>query len=202
MGGALENVGGAGEECLALREEVEQIKEKQEELIILMEGTMNMQKVALGMCQEKIFEELLQELEEQKIREALELVQRTHRLVKWEGVWARARMLQRLESSRAVGQWSGAHDNSSFGSCSFSWVLTDEVMSASSKMGQDAEEAMSESFWTAVAKEKERDWWSVEGSEELKGAENEKQGCKMEVDEATLQEARFKSEVQKEKRYV
>ena len=40
-------------------------------------------------------------------------------------------MLQRLESSRAVGQWSGAHDNSFF--------------SSSSKMAQGADEAMSES---------------------------------------------------------
>ena len=67
-------------------------------------------------------------------------------------------MLQRLESSRAVGQWSGAHGNSSFGSCSSSLAFdTDKVMSASSKMAQDADEAMSESSWTALAKRKVRD---------------------------------------------
>ena len=60
-----------------------------------------------------------------------------------------------------MGQWSGAHDNSSFGSCSSSLAFdTDEAMSASSKMAKDAEEVMSESSWTALAKGKERDWWS------------------------------------------
>ena len=72
-------------------------------------------------------------------------------------------MLQRLESSGAVGQRSGAFDNSSFGSCSSSLNFnTDEAMSASSKMAQDADEAMSESSRTALAKGKERDWWSID----------------------------------------
>ena len=35
-------------------------------------------------------------------------------------------------------------------------------MSASSRMAQEVDEARSESFWTALAKEKERDWWSVD----------------------------------------
>ena len=39
---------------------------------------------------------------------------------------------------------------------------TDEAMSASSKMAQDADEAMSESSWAALAKGKERDWWSID----------------------------------------
>ena len=42
---------------------------------------MNVQKVAPEKYQEKIFEEL-KELEEQKTREALELVHRKHKLVK------------------------------------------------------------------------------------------------------------------------
>ena len=67
-------------ECLALREEVEHLNEKQEVLATLMEGKMNMQRVAPEKYQEKIFEEL-KDLEEQKTREALELVQRKHKLV-------------------------------------------------------------------------------------------------------------------------
>ena len=70
-------------ECQALREEVEHLKEKQEVLTILMEGKMNMHKVALEKYQEKIFE-VLKELEEQKTRAALERVQRKHKLFKWE----------------------------------------------------------------------------------------------------------------------
>ena len=35
-------------------------------------------------------------------------------------------------------------------------------MSASFEMAHDADEAMPESSWTALAKEKERDWWSVD----------------------------------------
>ena len=58
-----------------------------------------------------------------------------------------ARTLQRLEASRAIGPWSGTHDNSSSGSCSSSLVCdTDEAVSASSQMGNDADEAWSEIF--------------------------------------------------------
>ena len=71
---------------------------------------MNMQKVAPEVFQRQIFQEL-KEQEEQKTKEALELVQRKPELIKWES---------ERESSRAVGQWSGAHDNSAFGSCSSS----------------------------------------------------------------------------------
>ena len=35
-------------------------------------------------------------------------------------------------------------------------------MCASSKMAKDAEEAMSESSWIALAKGKERVWWSID----------------------------------------
>ena len=68
-------------ECLELRVEVEHVNEKQEVFAILMEGKMNMQKVAPEKYQEKIFEEL-KELEEQKTRKALERVQRKLKLVK------------------------------------------------------------------------------------------------------------------------
>ena len=58
--------------------------------------------------------------------------------------------MQRLEESRAIGPLSGAHDNSSFGSCSPSQAFdSDEVMSASSEIAQEVDEAMSESSWTA-----------------------------------------------------
>ena len=85
-------------ECLALTEEVEHLNEKQEMLTTLMEGKMSMQFVAPEKYQVNIFEEL-KELEEQKTKEALELVQRKHKLVKWEGERERATMLCRLESS-------------------------------------------------------------------------------------------------------
>ena len=55
-------------------------------------------------------------------------------MIKWEGERERARMLQRLRGSRAVGQWSHAQDNLSFKSCSSSLAFdTEEVRSASSK---------------------------------------------------------------------
>ena len=89
-------------------------------------------------------------------------------LIKWEGERKRARTLQRLEASRATGPWSEAHDTSSFGSCSFSLAFdTDEVMSASSQMGTDTDKAWSESSWTAVAKSKERGWWSIDVEGEM-----------------------------------
>ena len=144
--------------CLALREEVKHFNERQEVFAFLMEGKMNMQKVAPEDVQRQIFQEKKQ-LEEEKTKEALEIVQKKHKWMKWEAEKKRARTLQKLESSRAVGQWSGAHDNSSFGSDSSSLPFgTDEAMSASSEMAQDADEAMSESSWTALAKGKERYW--------------------------------------------
>ena len=39
---------------------------------------------------------------------------------------------------------------------------TDEAMPASSRLAQEMEEAISEASWTALAKEKERDWWSID----------------------------------------
>ena len=59
-------------------------------------------------------------------------------------------MLQGMELSGAEAHFSGALDNFSFGSCSSSLTLdTDEAISASSRMAQDAGDAMSESSWTA-----------------------------------------------------
>ena len=65
-------------ECLELNQEIEHSSEKQEVLATLMEGKMSMQKVAPEQYQENIFEEL-KELEEQKTKEALELLGRKMR---------------------------------------------------------------------------------------------------------------------------
>ena len=206
-----------------LKEATELWSEKQELLATLMEGTMSMQRVAPEKYQEKIFEEL-NELEEQKTKEALELLGRKHKFVKLDNELAR--MIQEMELSGTVGDFSGALDNSSLHSCSPS-------------AAQETDDAVSESSWTALAKKKERYWWNVdlegekeklevvgllfmteggsldpkgkmchwsarikitkEESEEPKGAGNEKQKKEMEVDEATLQEASVEIKVQKEK---
>ena len=188
---------------------------------------MSMQKVAAEDFQRQIFQEL-KELEEQKTKEALELVRRKHKLFKLEGERERERMIQEMELSGAVGDFSGALDNSSLDSCSPS-------------AAQETNDAISKSSWTSLAKVKERDWWSAdlegqngeklevvgllsgteggsvdperkmghwsgrtkitkEESEELKGAGNEKQEKYMEVEEATLQEVSV--EVQSPKRKV
>ena len=126
-----------GRHSLALREEVEHFNESQEVLAVLMEGKMNMQKTAQENFQRQIFQEL-KELEEQKTREA------TKAQVGKMGCkgWSRQ------------GQ-SGAHDNSSFGSCSsFQAFDTDEALSASSKVAKDADQALSEASWTALTKPK------------------------------------------------
>ena len=44
-------------------------------------------------------------------------------------------------------------------------------MSASSRMGKDAVEALSESSWTALAKSKERGWWSIDLEGEMEKLE-------------------------------
>ena len=154
MGGAFENVDYAGKGVPGTQGEIEHLTEKQEVLATLTE------------------ENMLKELEEQKTREALELIQRKHKLLKWEGERERARMLQRMELSGAVRHCSGAFHNSSFGSSSPSLALeTDEAMSVSSKMAQDADDAMPESSRTALAKGKERDWWSIDLEGEMEKLE-------------------------------
>ena len=132
----------------------------------------------------------MNELEEQKSQEALELLGREHKLVNLD----RARMIQGMELSGAVGQFSGALDSSALDSCSPS-------------VAQEADDAMSESSWTPLVKGKmlveteggsvypkrKMGHWSArikttkEGIREAKGTENEKQ--EVEVDEATLHEA-------------
>ena len=46
-------------------------------------------------------------------------------------------------------------------------------MSTSSRVAQDAGEAMSESSWTVLAKEKEREWWSIDLEGEMEKLEVE-----------------------------
>ena len=65
----------------------------------------------------------------------------------------------------------GDKNNESVGCCSSSLVPnTDEAMSASSAMAQEMKEAKSEASWTALVKEKERDWWSVDLEGEVEEA--------------------------------
>ena len=111
-------------EPLEPREEIEHLIEKQEVLATLMEGKMRMHKVAPDDLQRQIFQEF-KELEEQKTREVLDLERREHKLVKSEGERERARMLQEMELSGAVGDFTGALDNSSLDSCSPSAAQTD-----------------------------------------------------------------------------
>ena len=120
----------------------------------------DMQRTAPGDCQRTIHEELkeLKELEEQRAKESLLLVEKKHKLIKWEGERKRARTMQRLEVTRTMSPWSG-HARS----CSSPAAPnTDEAMSATSRMAQEMGEAKSEASWTALAKEKERDWWSAD----------------------------------------
>ena len=65
-----------------------------------------------------------------------------------------------MELSGAEGDFSGALDSSSLDSCSPS-------------LAQDADDAMSASSCTSLAKEKERDWWSVDLEGEMENPEVE-----------------------------
>ena len=77
--------------CLDLSEAVEQLSEKQDLLATLMESNKSLQKDAPENVHEKIFQEL-QELEEQKSKEALELLGHKHKLGKWKKERNRARI--------------------------------------------------------------------------------------------------------------
>ena len=81
-------------------------------------------------------------MEEQKAGETLELVQKKHKLIKWEGE------RQRLEASRQHGLRSTTIPLS-FGSCSSSLAFnTDEAISASSQAMKEAvEKAGGASTW-------------------------------------------------------
>ena len=126
--------------CLTLREEVEHFSEKQEVLVDLMVSKKDMQKEAPEKYQEKIFEEF-KEVEELRAKEALALVQNKHMLIKCERERERARIIQRLEEARATV------------------VLAHLLLPGWYKR---LDEVTSESSWTALAKGKERDWWSID----------------------------------------
>ena len=141
---------------------MEYLNERQEVLKDLVASEKDMQRRTPEKFQRQIYEEL-NELEDQRAKEALALVQKKHKLIKCESERERARTTQRLEASRAIGSWSGGHDCSSFGSCSSSLAFdTHEAMSASSRMAQEVDEAMSEASWTALVNEKGRDWRSID----------------------------------------
>ena len=71
--------------CLALKKEEEHLSERQEVLTVLMESKTNMQRTAPEKYWEKITEEL-KERKEQRTKEALELLQKKHKLINWQGV--------------------------------------------------------------------------------------------------------------------
>ena len=191
--------------CMDLSEANEQLSEKQELLTTLMESKKSLQKVALEEFQRKIFQEL-KELEEQKSKEVLELLGRKHKLVKLEKERDRARMLQEREPSGAEGDSNVATDSSSFCSCSPSLAHdVDEAMSTPSRKSPSM--VKDRDWWSAdlegeveklevegsfsvteggfMDTERKADHWSArtvltkEESEEVKGAEKEKQ--RMEV---------------------
>ena len=66
-------------------------------------------------------------------------------------------------------------------------------------MGKDADEATSESSWTALAKEKERDWWSIDLEGEVEKLEASglwfgTQDDSVEPVKTTPQKTRFRDE--------
>ena len=69
-------------------------------------------------------------------------------------------MIQGVELSLAAGHFSAALHCSSVDSCSPS-------------VAQDADDAVSESSWTSLAKGKQRDWWSVDLEGEMEKLEVE-----------------------------
>ena len=97
------------------------------------------------------------ELEEQRAKEVLVLVQKKHKLIKMEGERERARNMQRLEVTSTMSPWSGGQERSSFGSCSSSFAPnTEEAMSASSRMAPEVDKAISGE--STAASKKRRDW--------------------------------------------
>ena len=95
------------------------LSERQEVLADLMVSKTDMQRTAPEKYQEKIFEEF-KEAEEQRAKEAVALVQKKHKPTKCEGDRERARIMQRLEASRAIDPWAGGH---AYSSCR-SWPST------------------------------------------------------------------------------
>ena len=119
--------------CLDLSEANEQLSEKQELLATLMESMKSLQKVASEEFQRQIFRVFTQ-LEEQRSKEALELLGRKHKFGKLEKRRNRVRVLQESEPSGAEGDVIVASDSPSFCSCSPTLAHdVDEAMSTSSR---------------------------------------------------------------------
>ena len=107
--------------CQDLMQEVELFNDRQEVLTGMVVSKRGMQKETPKKHQEKVFEEF-KGLEEQRAKEALELMQKKHMLIKWEGAREGAIILQRLGGSRAIRHWNDARDIMSVESCSPSMV--------------------------------------------------------------------------------
>ena len=133
--------------CQAMMQEVKLLSDRQGVVSGVVVSKRDLRKEAPTKYQEKAFEEF-KELEKQRAKEALELVQKKHMLVKWEGERERARMLQRLGGSRAIKHWTDARDNMSVESCSPSMACDmEEAGSESSRKMHDKEETTSEASW-------------------------------------------------------
>ena len=145
--------------CQTLREEVEHLSEKLQALADLMLSEKDMQKKHLKSIKRRSSRNS-RSWRSKGQGKLWRSCKKEHMLIKCEGERERARIMQRLEASSATGPWSGGHDNSSFGF--LARPHTDEAMSASSRMVQEVDEATSETSWTALAKGKERDWWSID----------------------------------------
>ena len=99
-------------ECLDLSEASENLSERRDLLATLMESKKCLQKDAPERFQEQIVQEW-KELEEQKSKEALELLGRKHKLGKLEKEKDRARILQQWEPSETESGFAVATDGSS-----------------------------------------------------------------------------------------
>ena len=85
-------------------QEVELLNNRHEVLAGMVVSKRNMQKETPKKYQEKVFEEF-KGLEEQRVKEALELMQQKHMFIKWEGAREGAIILQRLGGLRAIRHW-------------------------------------------------------------------------------------------------
>ena len=95
-------------ECLDLSEAIEQLSEKQELLVTLMESKKCLQRDAPERFQKQIFQEL-KELEEQKSKEALEQLGRKHELGNLEKERDRARIFTGVGAVRARRWFCSGH---------------------------------------------------------------------------------------------
>ena len=155
--------------CLTLREEVDHLSECQEVMADLMVSMKDMQKTAPEMCEEKIFEEF-KEMEEERAQKSFRArTKEAHadRVGRRKGKGKDQRKGWRSREQKVHGPEATTilqrflHND----------IHTDEAMSASSRMAQEVDEAMSESSWTALAKWKERDWWSIDLEGEVQKVE-------------------------------